>query len=141
VINDLTFTEIEGILNENLKMPDDEEIVPRCLTNSFKRSRVGRMFCPNVIDKKNTATFVEEIGDSWQSSVDSLDETLRTKISDIICAWGSEAVDDKLDRKISENENKIDSFEKEIEGIESKLRILKSILVEINRKVEQIRVN
>lgn len=135
VINDLTFTEIERILNQNLIMPDDEMIKRRCL-----KPMLLRMW-GNVIDQTGTATFVEEIGDSWQSSVDSLDETLRTKISDIVCAWGSEAVDDKLDRKISENENKIGSFEKEIEGIESELRILKSILVEINRKVEQIKVN
>lgn len=136
VINDLTFTEIEGILNDKLIiMPDDEMIKRRCLNNML-----GRIF-GGVIDKKATANFVEEIGNRWQSSVDSLDETLRTKIRDIICAWGSEAVDDKLDRKISENENKIVSFEKEIEGIKSELSNLKSILVEIKGKVEQIKVN
>lgn len=136
VINDLTFTEIERILNEKLiKMPDDKEIANHCF-----RCKIKRMF-GYVINDVKTAAFVEEIGNRWQSSVDSIDETLRTKIRDIICAWGSEAVDDKLDRKISENENKIVSFENEIEGIKSELSNLKSILVEIKGKVEQIKVN
>ncbi len=135
VINDLTFTEIEKILNQNLIMPDDNEIESCCLIPWVQRWK------NNVIHEKKTKAFIGKIGDSWQSSVDFIDETLRTKIRDIICAWGSEAVDDKLDRKISENENKIVSFEKEIEGIKSELSNLKSILVEIKGKVEQIKVN
>lgn len=134
MINDLTFTEIEGILNQKLTMPNNNTIGNNCLIPWALR-------WGNVIDKDRIHDFFGDIGDSWQSSVDSLDETLRTKISDIICAWGSEAVDDKLDRKISENNNKIVSFEKEIEGIKSELSNLKSILVEIKGKVEQIKVN
>ena len=134
MINDLTFTEIERILNQKLTMPNNNTIVNNCL-------KPWALRWGNVIDKDRIRDFFGDIGNRWQSSVDSLDETLRTKISDIICVWGREAVDDKLDRKISENENKIVSFEKEIEGIESELSNLKSILVEIKGKVEQIKVN